>query len=329
MNVLLVSINHSFYGQSDSTQQKTFKQKLYEKYTKEELENMGHEELMNAVDRIEGNKLSYPEETEPTHDKYGIKLIDSVNKVKQTKEIRAIFKTIEQRRVDYRKEVFPNTYIDVMNHEFNFYEDILERSLSFENYKTFDNSFDWGGIDVRSFKNRSRRIYYFNESNDLRLIVIEYGNNVNKGKFYDIIKNSRIDYSYEAYYIRNDSLKFKYSFSGIQDYPVSMKIWREGVDLDTVPVTCEAHRKYFYKNNCFKHLVKKGEFDHEKWRDALSKQQNKKADDCSNKPVIELRNHIWEYNNRDSVDYLESTPNSFIKDPYTVPPGEKVHDFKY
>lgn len=295
---------------------------LLKLYTIKELKEMTFEERVNIRREINGQEpIDWPEKK--THDRYGIKIIWDIQKDKTKESIHQIYSKIELEKEQYRKEVFPNSHVDVMNEYFgDFYKDIVERSLRSDDYPTFhyEGTEIPGKVDL--FSNFTKRTYHFNAHNEIKLITIEVANNINGGEEMDETKMSPIFFVSRSYYIQDDTLKFVHEIFAEQRldkyyYTITQE------DLDSTKVKAYANRMYFYKDNRFMNLRKESSnFSPKNWYAELESLESEEFRlDKGTRHVILFRNYMKEYQeyiNKDN-DYLHPTRSSFIQ-PYIVEP---------
>ncbi|WP_162556024.1 hypothetical protein [Reichenbachiella versicolor] len=260
------------------------------------------------------------EEKLDTHDENGIAIVRGIDKDKALRQVRERYALIEKEKSHYRQAVFPNAYKDAVEELFGpFYENNLTRVLHYPDYKNLEGENHDGPYDVKSAENDTRRTYYFNQKDQLRLIEVIRQIDVNEGEKYDHEeKITKIGYDKKWYYVWNDSLQFYYHLYQRSKIK-SGHIYFE----DTLKADGSSERKYFYLHNCFKSNEKEGEFDYANWEKNIESSESKKSYPDTDE-VIEFKNLVLEYQEykEGKNDYLQPVEYSFIKKPYIVEPEE-------
>lgn len=320
--IVLIFISDILVGQSNNGL--TTRDSLLQVYSEEEIKEMNPYEVYNAVQKMRGLPLiEVPKEKEsPTHDQWGISIVRNIDEESAIKKIEERFQIIEKEKHRYKQSIFPNGYTDVFDGFFGgMYDDLVERTLVQEDFLNYSYDDSWGGMDVNTFSNNTRRTYYFNKESKLRLITVEYGYNINEGpknEYYEELQP--LYYRKHSYYIWDDTLQFVYSVEGTQ---IMEKILPDEVptekELATSPVYSKASSRYFYKNNCFKQLIKESLFPKKSWQEDLLAIENTQAINCYNKDVIVVRNYIIEYDEKNQNNYLKPVESSYIQ-PYIIDP---------
>lgn len=325
VSIVFIFLSYILVGQEKNAM--TTRDSLLQIYSQEEIKEMNPYEVHNAVQIMRGLPLiEVPKERElPTHDRWGISIIRDINEEIALKTIEEKFQAIEKEKKKYKQSIFPNSYTDVFDGFFGgMYDDIVARTLAQKDFLNHSYDDSWGGLDVNTFSNNTRRIYYFNKDSKLRLITVEYGYNINEGpknEYYDVLQP--LSYRKHSYYIWDDTLQFVYSVEGSQ--MIANKLPDEAPtkeELEASPVYGKASRRYFYKNNCFKQLIKEGLFPIKSWQEDLLTLENTQSIDCHNKDVILVRNYLLEYEEKNKNNYLKPVESSYIQ-PYMVDPIEK------
>ncbi|MEQ9219026.1 MAG: hypothetical protein RLO17_13345 [Cyclobacteriaceae bacterium] len=275
-------------------QVKTLKDSLLEKYTMEELKNMSTSDFGNAVRRIRGLEPLILQK-EQDYDFYGVKIIKDIPEDSIEVIIDNRVAKINNEKENYRQEVFPNAWRDVIDgFGLHFYNDIMDRVKSDDEKVILELINDWVRVTENSpFSDFAQRIYYFNESGSLRLITREMGYNLSSGKSEEWEAQMEMVYYLEKRYVWNDTLQFssvikcKQYVPGYPDYTTQMAI-------DTTLTNCTAWQTYHYKNNCFNLNKKEGEYPRSSWRKEFEQQPFEIYGDCDNGAYISLRNLIEE-----------------------------------
>ncbi|MGM0582013.1 MAG: hypothetical protein ACQETL_15120, partial [Bacteroidota bacterium] len=252
--------------------------------------------------------------------------------------------TIDSLKSIYKREVFPNSYADVMNEYFGgMYKNLVERTLQSENFENFEIE---QGAQLSWISNFTKRSYYFDQEKNIKLIEIEVAYNINEGENMKESEMQPLLYKIRKYYFENDHLKFVNEVNARQRidkyyHNITQK------DLDSTNVVAYSNRLYYYKNNCFLNLRKdsqnKGAMDRAESPDDMKRILNSQQQltpnnwkkeleelkpfdtriDKNNKQVIIARNYLLEYNEykNNENDYLHSTEESNLK-PYIINPTD-------
>ena len=87
------------------------------------------------------------------------------------------------------------------------------------------------------------------------------------------------------------------------------------IDRDTTLLTVTQNIYYYYKNNCFQVLKKKGKFDRENWAQKLSALPGDRYEDCDNRYSALFKNYVLEYREfHEGINqYLHPTESSFLE----------------
>jgi hypothetical protein len=297
---------------------KNLKDSLLQIYTMEELKEMNLNEFGNAVRIIRGQEPIDYSVLEKTHDDNGIKIVKDIPKG-TTEEINALINQIDQEKVNYRQEVFPNTYADILEHYMRFfYKSFIDRDFH-EGRPFYKDRLSHLETDTTSYSNSSKRAYYFNKSGNLRLIEVEIGYNVNKGGQIGWVDKLPYIYKKELIYVWNDSLIYYHGWKAEQNLSISDYHMLTDEELDTTKAQCSEAKVYYYKDNGYKLLIKEGEYIPSKWREKLAAQPFEDRGEGSSNGVIWLRNYMAEYEEYHSGenDYLKPVPSSFLE-PYVI-----------
>ena len=293
----------------------------------EELKAMTLIEFGNAKRKIRGQDTIAIRNPKPpkTHDNYGIFIIHEENIPKEAceKEISRVSDRINSHLSDFRQVVFPNTPVDLINEYDNgFYKDELDRTLRYEDYQTVD-YYEPGDTQfhISFYKNDSKRTYYYNERDQLKMIEVEAGINVNKGEKRKSIKNKKDEYYLTRYYPIHDSLLLITNKSFWVYYGEDERILRA---LSDSLVFAKSWKVYLYKDNWFKTISKEGMVRYDHWEEDLDKLTFSKPEYShlnSNKHAVKFKNFLTEYEEYKTGEnnYLMPIPASFIKEPYVIP----------
>jgi len=299
---------------------KTLKDSLLIYYSLDELKNMSIDEYRNAKRKIRGLNPLDLEFQSPATDQWGIPRVEvNENEEEALKRIKGRVQIIDQEKNDYKQIIYPNSYADVLNKYFEgIYDDIVKRTLKHDDYKTYFDSTSWR--DVNDFSNHTKRVYYLDSEEKIKLITIEYGDNINEGPRDDYYDMFPLSYQKISYYIWADSLQSVHSIVGHQR--IANKLPDEiptSEDLSSSPIASSSYHRYYYKNNCFRQLTKEGLFSKSSWKENLANQINIEDKNCSNKEVVIARNYIMEFRERNQNSYLKPVMSSYIQ-PYILTP---------
>ena len=209
MSRIRIALSFSFiilYWPLLTAQVKTLKDSLLELYTEEQLRIMTPRDRYNAVRVIRGQEPLPPLPKEPEYDFYGIKIIKNFPADSIAQVINSRIDGIKDSMSRFRQEVFPNAWVDVVEgYGLNFYKSFTDRFVDTSNVNTIRSIINESEEET-PFSNFSKRVYYFDESNRLKLITIEATYNVNEGKKFRWDHRPPLIYSYQEYYVWNDSL---------------------------------------------------------------------------------------------------------------------------
>lgn len=283
------------------------KDPLLNHYSIEQIKKMSFEQRVNERRRLMNKDTVTFTVEDVKYDRYGIELVYPTNVSDLIKSIDQRVSEIDSLKSNYRIDIFPNTYVDIINRfDKGFYIAAVARKLRYKEYETikYDDG-DEFDFDVNVYSNNSRRMYYFDENRQLRLIVTETGKNVNEGKEYDW--PFPLKYTYSAYYIWNDSLQFSKKIT--EGIPFSWSAVESGYyERDSTIASKE--ESYFFKNNCIKNKISKGEVSRETWRTDIQRFTKQETECFDNFPAILVRNYIEEYKERHKNSYLKPTKSS-------------------
>jgi hypothetical protein len=312
--LILIKLSVSTVFAQDYKGAKNLKDSILVHITWDEFKNMSFQEKTDLIRELRGQEPRVWAEENNT-DNYGILIRKNIPIDSTKSSIDSLVCTTDSLKSNYKREVFPNSYVDVMNEYFGgMYRDILERTLRSENFKNFE--FEQGA-QLSWISNFTKRSYYFDQNNNIKLIEIEVAYNINEGEEMKESEMQPLLYKIRKYYFDNDLLKFVNEVNARQRIDKYYhNITQE--DLDSTNVVAYTNRLYYYKNNCFLNLRKdsenKGEFDSAESPDDIKKilsnrQQltlkNWKKEleelksfetriDKSNKQVITARNYLLE-----------------------------------
>ena len=318
--VLLLFICSNYYSVlSQSVPPQNLKDSLLMHYTMEELRAMKSEERWNIIRKMRGQEPIDYSLAIKEFDDNGIKIVNDIPE-NTTSDIETKVKQIEEEKAYYRREVFPNTYADILGHyERRFYESFIARDFADQDYKA--RLADDVDLESSPYGNASRRTYYFNQAGKLRLVELEVSYNINEGK--KVIWKYKTPYKYrkKTYYVYNDTLIFFQGISAKQRSTGGEPSMLHLEELDTAKVTYSEAKVYYYKNNGYRLLVKEGVSSKEEWRAYLLKLMFENRGEGSSNGAIWFRNYWLEYQEyKDGVnDYLMPVHTSFLK-PYIVSP---------
>lgn len=297
----------------------TLKDSLLQHYTIEELKQMTFNERRNVIRKLRGQE-SYPFETAPDYDRNGIRIVEDIPYESAENLIKIRVDKITNQKDNYRQEVFPNSYADVIEAVYGgLYKSFLTRELYDSNYQKHFNQID--SADTTMFSNFTKRTYFFNEENSLRLIILEVGYNINEGKGFYWADNLPYKYKKSSFYIWSDTLQYYHVVSAEQPTSEPSMIGKE--EMDTLAVRCIEGQVYYYKNNGFYVMKREGEFQKERWREELRSVPFKKELKGSSIGVIWVRNFMQEFREyvKGENNYLEPVTSSFLQ-PFTIKRGE-------
>lgn len=244
---------------------------------------MTPEQRENAFRKIRGIP-TLPIKKEKTHDWYGIKIVKDIPTEWAFDEAKTIVTNVEKEKPHFRQEIFPNSYVDVMNGNFGgFYKKLGSRELQLQDYQNrVKMTIDGEGSSVGDFSNYSKRIYYLDKQNSIRLISIETGSNVNEGESMYNTELSPLSYTKMDFYVKDDTLKSVHIIEAIQNINKAYDEFIEPIDIDTTIVEVVKRFNYYYKENCFRSEVGKGEFPSNGWKESSYKLLAEKAESCDN-----------------------------------------------
>ncbi|MGM0581278.1 MAG: hypothetical protein ACQETL_11400 [Bacteroidota bacterium] len=286
-------------------------------YSNEEIQNMSFDEIVNAVRKMRGQELLFQGSKT---DYLGIKIIEDIDIGLHSNEIQNYVSKINKDISRFNQYVFPNSYIDVLNGYFmRFYKNPKTRELKVQEYKSFSIEFpDGQGGEVSYFSNFSRRVYYFNEENEVVKVHIKYAFNINEGQKMKDTEMKPVNYESKEYYYQNDSLVFYKEINGRQNIDKYYYLIKQE-ELDTTRVLTNLTEKYFYKYNCFLNLEKEEIFNPTDWKEGVKTLELDTLSRCNNKYALEARNIILElkeFRNKEN-DYLKPIESSFLS-PYEI-----------
>lgn len=288
----------------------TLRDSLLQVYSLEQLQSMTIAEFREARDKVRGIKPTAALEK----DGFGIALVKDIPATALA-QVRQRVAQINQKLNACSKQVFPNAIIDAYRMQYrNFYQSALSRELENPDYKlTIEVDID--GADTTLFSNCTRRTYYFNQDQQLRLITVEHQYNVNQGGQVPYVDERPINYLKESYYVWADSLQFYQKFKGQHALEPDMEFTPDL--LDTTRVSTYEQQSYLYQNNVFLLKTREGSFDQEDWLQQAQALPYQTSEYTSNRPVILFNNLLQEYREYQlsQNDYLQPVQTSFTK-PY-------------
>ena len=317
--VLLIFGIYASYSQDNKV--KTLKDSLLEHYTMEELKAMSFDELDNAKRITRGQEPIDYTVKKPTHDFFGVFIIDSINKPLALETINNRVELINKEKSNYRQEVYPNSYSDVLEGFFGgFYKTIVSYELTYPNYKTFTSDENWNDGELEYYCNATRRVYYYSTSGELRLIETLYALGINEGETHPYYDSEPYEFTGKAYYVWDDTIQKIEIMEGEQNFRRNL-FWEPATEeeLDSMPVECEYKEIYFYKENSFLEIQSSGKFDKFEWKEKLMGVEKRDAGDGSNSYVVIFKKLMKEYKEKKQNDYLKPVDCSYLQ-PYIIEP---------
>lgn len=315
---LVVSLGLSLTVVGQPNKPKSLRDSLLMFYSDEEIKEMPTYERYNAVRKMRGQEvITIPGEKSGVSDVVGLESYLKVDSLKTLIDNRV--SEIEAERKNYRQEIFPNSHIDVFDGFFGgFYSDVKNRvpaHIDFRNY-SYDDS--WGGKDVRTFRNNTRRVYYFSSDGSLRLITVEYGYNINEAPHDDSYDLQNLSYQRKSFYVWSDTLQYVQQVSANQKSQAEFSFTKPDITMEEMaksPAACESDEYYYYKNSCILHLQRKGELSTETWHEDLQRLPINNKGICKSTNVILLNNFVIERKDESIKEYLMPVEQSFLQ-PY-------------
>lgn len=311
----------TFYSHAQK-EEPTLADSILLRYTLEEFRSMSPDERENAIRKLRGQEPLPPKKVK-THDGYGIKIVKDIPKEQALRQVVESIAQIEKEKSSYRQEVFPNSHVDVMNGFFGgFYRKAGIRELTdpdFKNYFTYSDEVET--YKVKEFSNYSRRTYFFNGADEMKLIIIETGFNINEGEtMYDTELNP-YQYSKLEFYVDQDTLQ------QVRLTEADQKIKKDHhdeailqIDRDTTKLHITQHTYSYFKNNCFYQKKKEGRFHRKEWKERLELLSENMSEECDNRYSALFKNYIAEYEEykKGINQYLQPTDSSFLE-VYSIP----------
>ncbi|OHX63796.1 hypothetical protein [Flammeovirga pacifica] len=230
-------------------QQKTALDSLLEKYTLQEIKEMSPLEMDFELEKLRGLMR---QEQIININKYNVTKLDPFDTLGIEKALKKEVLKINSQIFSYRKEVYPNCYIDVFRSfgipNVDFYSDPLKRTLEDDDILTYnDGMYDRYLIgDINAVVNQSRREYYFDSSGQLKLIEIFYGRNLNNGKLQE--QDLGVDYVHRKLYVNNNELIYVLDSSSFNAYKETEHMSIETVSEDEI-YQVSSSETYYYKQN--------------------------------------------------------------------------------
>lgn len=317
--LLLLICGNCYSALSQNATPQNLKDSLLMHYTIEELKAMSSKEMWNIVRKMRRQEPIDYSIAIKKFDDNGIRIFTNIPE-NTTFKIKEKVKRIEQEKAQYLQEVFPNTFADVLEHyEQRFYESFVNRDFANQDYKA--RLEEGKGLEISPYSNASRRVYYFNQVGKLRMIEIEIGYNINKGKKVDWEYKIPYKYRKKTYYIHNDTLIFFRGITAKQRNTGGEPSMLNLEELDTAKITYSEAKVYYYRDNGYKLLLKEGISSKEEWRTDLLKLPFQDKGEGSSNGAIWFHNYWLEYQEyKGGVnDYLMPVYTSFLK-PYIVFP---------
>lgn len=304
--IILVGIFKSFGSFAQTAH--SLKDSLLQIYSQEELSKMTLDEFHNVVRTIR----KQPQISDPIQIN-GV-VVSNDRQQYLIEEIEKGVVLIEENIKNYRQEIFPNTYRDIYDGFFDpFYKSQKTRELNDVDYKE---TIDPEEVEINLQSNSTRRTYFFDTNNNLKLVKIIYGYNINEGRKVDLAKYYPLYYYELSYYLISDSLLFYASKFGKQDIDFEFEDFSIEI-LNNTPVEGKITNAFFYKKNCFRQLIKSGRFRLENWEDQLDKLYFGPDEECNNFSYdIE---EYYEYKKKQN-NFLQPVKTSFLK-PFTINPN--------
>ncbi|WP_375579089.1 hypothetical protein ABWH96_19055 [Marivirga tractuosa] len=293
---ILISVNISF-------SQKSLRDSLLMIYSEQQLNDMSSRELGNVVRKMRGQEPIPPRPTIQWSDKdqYGFKIIKNVNSDSLESIINKRVFDIESQSDKYKRKIFPNSYVDIINRfEYQFYSNLKTRELRHENYHNLDYTYEGDEtFRLNGFTNNSRRTYFLDKNDSIQKIVLETGKNINPGKEYDWPFS--IQYQKTVFYVWRGDLQYVEQLFFGEDFNGDPTTLNDDDSLSRV----EVQKYYFFKNNCISSY--KG--DSFVPKNSKNPEENLKYESeyCNNELAAHLKNYIKEY-----VEYMQNE-NDYLK----------------
>ncbi|MEQ9098456.1 MAG: hypothetical protein RIF36_09475 [Imperialibacter sp.] len=324
--VVIISLLLSFRSFGQQSSPMSLRDSLLMYYSDTEIKAMSTYERYNAVRKMRGlEPVPTPKSSaEELYEQLGITKIESINIDSAISVIKMRVNDVNQRKNNYIQKVFPNTHVDVFDGFFGgFYTNILSRKPAHENFSTYSFDDSWGGKDVRTFSNNTRRIYYFDDAENLKLITVEYGYNINKGPKEESYELQNLTYEIKSFYVWNDTLQFVEQISAHQPTPLDLSYTQPNIskeEMSRSPVSSQLESYYYVKNNCVRHELKSGELSKDEWATELKQLPTTITQRCDPKNVLVFNNYMLELKEQKLNDYLKPVESSFLQ-PYIVDGG--------
>jgi hypothetical protein len=289
----------------------TLKDSLLMKYSQQELDGMSLREIQNAIRQVRGQKL-IKVNFRDSLDAYGIPIFyDEIDTLEIRKNINNYLTKLSSDTSNYKKYIFPNTYVDIYNRFYDeFYSNIKTRELLISEFKTHSKTFGIdNSFDVKNYNNNTKRTYYLKDDKVV-LIIIESGSAIFKEA--DLLYDRYVPpYKYirEEYFLKNGELNYYQKIVQGELYTGYGKSYDDIKNSSSTPV--KIYKRFFFHRNNFLTLEGESDMNKNNWSKRLDTISLQEVNHYTNKFVIELRNYLAE------LKEFESDENDYLKSPNT------------